>query len=103
MGRLSICIVLALLLAIIAPRPGHPHDWYDKYTTKNGIPCCGGKDCDRLPKEAVRPVATGYAVKIGEEEYVIPYSDVQESQDDDFHICIWGDGPKCFFAPPLGA
>lgn len=100
--RLWRAVVLAAMLAILRTTPALPHDWYGPYKTPAGSSCCGGQDCHRLDKGDVRPVASGYAVKLGAAEIVVPFGRVTASEDEDFHICIWGGAIQCFFAPPLG-
>ncbi len=96
------------LALMLWPAGARAHDWYTPYKTPGGVSCCGGKDCHELPDAAVRHVATGYAVKLPgsspgtSQELVIPFERAQPSEDEHFHICIWGGQPQCFFAPPLG-
>lgn len=94
---LALLISLACMVTV-----GQGHEWYAPYKNPSGISCCGGRDCHELPDEDVRQVATGYAVKLGEQEILIPFDRAQPSEDKHFHICIWGEQVQCFFAPILG-
>ncbi|HEY5798469.1 MAG TPA: hypothetical protein VIU82_25990 [Bosea sp. (in: a-proteobacteria)] len=101
--------ILATLL-VINGASAFAHSWYDPY-------CCNTKDCQPIPKAAVKVTAKGYIVTLAPHEhpmlaketaphtYLIPFDIVRESKDDDFHACIYP-GPetmRCFYAPPVGS
>lgn len=98
----------AILTAMttLAARPAWAHSWYSEY-------CCNGKDCAPIRPEKVRAITGGYAVTLNpgdhpqvteRQKFFIPYRDAQQSQDDDFHICLFPTqrDMRCFYAPANG-
>jgi hypothetical protein len=97
-ARALLCAALpALLLAAsFDTRQAAAHEWFSGKRNAQGLPCCTPqRDC--RPVEA-RVVAGGYLV----DGVLIPESEAQPSQDDRFHICVWGGKRRCFFAPMTG-
>lgn len=85
-----------LLVAALAVPQAQAHEWFTGKRNSQGLPCCSPqRDC--RPVEA-RVVAGGYLV----DGVLIPESEAQPSEDDRFHICIWGGKRRCFFAPMTG-
>lgn len=96
MKRALICLALALLLAIMAPRPGYPHGWYDPE-------CCSDSDCKPLPAGAVvQPVPGGYEITPtpGDSPIFFTREKVKPSKDGYFHGCIGPTGiAYCLYVP----
>lgn len=99
--------LIALLISDIAHGHTAPSGWdYDHY-------CCHGNDCAVIKPNTVNAQSDGYHVNLKPGDhplitepmsYVIPYRDVKESKDDDYHFCIWSQNSpnaRCFYAPPM--
>ena len=81
------------------------HDWYeDKVDPEMKIRCCDGTDCRAIPRSSVRSRIDGGYTYLPH-NFNIPRDRVQDSPDDQFHIC---EGTyvitnhaylRCFFAP----
>jgi hypothetical protein len=70
-------LVLAAAIAAL-PSSSLPHDWYP-------AGCCGGIDCQSLPRDAVRWTKDGWLIlETGE---TIPERDARQSPDSMFHRC----------------
>lgn len=89
LGGLGLFLVCCLVYVV----PLKAGDWRSKFTTKQGVDCCGVHDC--------RPLATGYWVKVGDRYVVFPgqpeteITVVHPSQDGKAWICTTG----CGFQP----
>src|SRR5262245_32019307 len=113
MGRGRLATVALLLLAGSASA----HDWYTgKMDPKTHGTCCGGKDCHPIDASTVEPDGHGGFVYLPD-NWSIPRERVQESEDDNYHICdtavqqfnwspdhtgthtSWHRFWTCFFAP----
>lgn len=113
--------LLAAALLLSAAAPAYAHEWYAKRTDpdyNNG--CCGGSDCKELDGGLVQSEADGFRIRLTLEQAkavnpeawtgidaLVPWSRVQESEDGNYHICIFTSdrtGPRggviCLFAPP---
>jgi hypothetical protein len=106
-----------LLSALLSARSAFGHDAPSNWSYP--IVCCQGTsgpgghgDCQKIDSKTVKPVSGGYQVSIGPGDHMlatrphvffIPYKDVKESGDSDFHLCLWPteDTARCFFAPPM--
>jgi hypothetical protein len=80
--------------------PALAHDFWishGKYTSTDGVHCCGDNDCQALGPEDVKITPRGYALMNGE---LVPFSEAQPSEDGEFWRCKRYDGSRrCFFAP----
>lgn len=89
--------IIALLLTTI---PSYAHDhWINRggYKAPTGESCCGENDCFVVPESAVKITPMGY-IFYGNE--VIPYSEMQRSEDGKYWRCKRPDGTRrCVFAP----
>ena len=76
--------------------------------------CCSGQDCAPIPSKGVTVQGTGYRVELNVGDhpmltqhhiYIVPYQQVKNSTDGQYHICFWPDENtvRCFYAPPQGA
>lgn len=92
-----------LIAALLFAGPALAHDFYTGKFNRMGESCCGLNDCEPIPNTDVRIVKSGYAVRFGEGEVVIPFGQELNSPDGRFHKCVWGGQVKCLFVPPLGA
>ena len=90
---------------IAAATVANAHDWYDdKFDPQMKYKCCGGFDCRAVPRSSVQPRTDGGYTYLPH-NFNIPPDRVQESEDDQYHICedtyvvtnqtYW----RCFFAP----
>ncbi|HEX9465657.1 MAG TPA: hypothetical protein VGB82_23900 [Alphaproteobacteria bacterium] len=122
MIRYHLLIVMAAAVVaglMMVARQAWPHgdaQWIQQggYRSPSGIFCCGVSDCRPLPDKSVRPVSTGYAIRVdaetgdgetGEEgEVVAPYERFLPSEDDHFWVCggMTPEQWRCLFAPPMG-
>ena len=92
-------------ICIAAATAASAHDWYeDKIDPQTKFKCCGGSDCRAIPRSSVRLRIDGGYIYLPH-NFIIPRDRVQESQDDQFHICentyvvtnqLY---LRCFFAP----
>lgn len=83
------------------PEHRQQHDlWINSNDYKSpidGSHCCGKEDCKIVPELNVRITPNGYALSNGE---LVPYAEVQISEDGDYWRCKRHDGSRrCFFAP----
>lgn len=88
-----------------ATAAANTHDWYeDKLDPVMKIRCCNGTDCRVIPRSSVQSRNDGGYTYLPH-NFNIPRDRVQESPDDQFHIC---EGTyvvtnnvylRCFFAP----
>jgi hypothetical protein len=89
----------ALFLAPLAS-PAFAHDFWinhGNYTSPDGVHCCGDNDCRALAPEDVKITPQGYALVNGE---LVPFKEVQPSEDGKYWRCKRYDGSRrCFFAP----
>lgn len=96
--------ILAVVF-IVGATGADTHDWYeDKIDPVMKIRCCDGIDCRAIPRSSVRPGSNGSYTYLPH-NLNIPRERVQDSPDDQFHIC---EGTyvitnhvylRCFFAP----
>lgn len=103
-------IALLASAACTLSAPAWPHgdaEWIPQggYRSPSGVFCCGVSDCRPLPEKTVRPVSSGYVIKVDEGEVVAPYDRFLPSEDDHFWVCggMTPDQWRCLFAPPMGA
>jgi hypothetical protein len=93
----------AAISALASPALSHdaPSGW--SYPPR----CCGGRDCQALPRNAVKWTPAGWLIlETGE---TIPESEAEQSPDNEFHRCrtaVSDRGSKtrsgCFWAPGAG-
>jgi hypothetical protein len=94
-------------MCIAAATAANAHDWYeDKVDPQTKFKCCGGYDCRAIPRSSVWPRTDGGYIYLPH-NFIIPEDRVQESPDDQYHICentyvvtnqlYW----RCFFAPRI--
>jgi Zn ribbon nucleic-acid-binding protein len=96
-------IVTAVCVA--ASASASAHDWYeDRVDPQTRFKCCGGADCRAIPRSSVQSRINGGYIYLPH-GFNIPRSRVQESEDNQYHIC---EGTyvvtnqlylRCFFAP----
>lgn len=90
--------------ALLCASPALSHSWYS-------VACCTGDDCGPVAISAVKATNAGwFVVESGE---TIPYGDKreQQSQDSDFHRCVYGpmaaEGlrgkTRCLYVPGFGS
>ncbi|HEY7765191.1 MAG TPA: hypothetical protein VIB38_09400, partial [Aestuariivirgaceae bacterium] len=92
--------ILQLLIAlscITLFSPAEAHDWYSGIRNPaTGVGCCGGHDC--LPIAVERVVET-------RDEFIVDgkwrfnKDEAMPARDGQYHACIWGGKPRCFFYP----
>lgn len=110
-------ILLLTMSSCAMPPPAFAHDsWISRGGLKNGAGewCCGEGDCFVVPKSQVKTTNSGLSVTFtqiqpnqrgtGSEEVnkteIIPYADVQPSEDGEYWRCKKPDGARrCFFGP----
>jgi hypothetical protein len=94
------CGFAALFGGLVIAGAAAAHDWYDFFTTPDGEPCCGGKECAPLADGDAVEVTGGFRIRsLG---ITVPYAGVQQSPDTHFHACVWWTPKqevKCFFVP----
>jgi hypothetical protein len=96
---------ISTAVCIAASTSAYAHDWYqDKIDPETRFNCCGGSDCHTVPRSSVQFRIEGGYIYLPH-NLNIPRSRVQESPDDQYHIC---EGTyvvtsqlylRCFFAP----
>ena len=75
----AICMFVATL--------ANAHNWYeDKIDPQMKFKCCGGSDCRAVPQSSVRSRIDGGYTYLPH-NFTIPPDRVQESPDDQYHIC----------------
>jgi hypothetical protein len=92
-------------ICIAAATAANAHDWYeDKFDPQMKYKCCDGTDCRAIPRSSVRSRVDGGYTYLPH-NFIIPRDRVQESPDDQYHICestyvvtnqLY---LRCFFAP----
>lgn len=94
----------ALAAFVWGCQPVWSHDfWISRggYKGLHGVSCCGSGDCKMIPEADVKITAGGYQLSTGE---VVPFSEAQQSEDQDYWRCKRYDGVRrCFFAPVHGS
>lgn len=97
-------IIIAIIWAIVTVlgvalwvTPAPAHDWYSGIRNPgSGVGCCGGSDC--APVDVSRVVETRDEF-IVDEIWHFKKDEAMPAQDGQFHACIWGGKPRCFFYP----
>src|SRR5262245_49152381 len=94
-----------IMAMCIAATAANAHDWYEgKIDPQTKLKCCGGSDCRAIPRSSVLSRTDGGYIYLPH-NFIIPPDRVQESQDDQYHICentyvvtnqLYC---RCFFAP----
>jgi hypothetical protein len=87
-----------LAIAFIALfSPAEAHDWYAGIRNpQTGWGCCGGQDCHPIDVGRVEETATEFIVD-GKWHFI--KDEAMPAQDGQYHACIWGGKPRCFFYP----
>lgn len=90
-----VIVFVAALAWLIAN--ANAHDWYSGVRNPTtGVGCCGGHDCN--PIDVSRVVET-------RDEFIVdgvwhfPKDEAMSAEDGQYHACIWGGKPRCFFFP----
>ncbi len=100
--RLMAAVLAATASAVCGGALAHDF-WinHGRYVGPDGVHCCGPNDCVEVPDTQVSISSQGYSL-LGYGE-VVPYREVQVSQDGKYWRCRKRDGSRrCFFAPPPG-
>lgn len=99
--------VILTAMCFAAMTGANAHDWYEnKVDPVTNFKCCGGRDCRPIPQSSVQSRADGGYLYLPD-GFNIPRDRVQESPDDQYHICennyVITHQPylRCFFAPRL--
>ena len=89
---------LFLAFAFIALfSPAEAHDWYAGIRNpQTGWGCCGGHDCHPIDVSRVEETKDEFIVD-GKWHFI--KDEAMPAQDGQFHACIWGGKPRCFFYP----
>ena len=92
-------------MCIAAAKAANAHDWYeDRIDPQTKLMCCGGYDCRAIPQSSVQSRMNGSYFYIPH-EFTIQRDRVQESPDNQYHICESTYAVtkqfylRCFFAP----
>ncbi len=98
-------------LALTACAPVHAHD------AETGWPystfCCSGQDCTHVEPGVVTITPEGYRVQIGPGDHPLATREydqtfppdhfrIQQSGDEDFHVCLWQGKIRCVYVPVMG-
>lgn len=111
---LAILVLLVPFTALAHDADGNPN-WitHGEYTGRDGVHCCGERDCEVINPERVKATPGGYVLLDFKNE-LVPYSQATPSEDGKFWRChtyiinhSYGDGVstqeggerRCFFAP----
>lgn len=92
-----IFILILLAVAGVWSNPARSHDWYAGVrnpVTGNG--CCGGDDCKPIDVSRVEETATEFIV---DGKWHFNKDEAMPAQDAQYHACILGGKPRCFFVP----
>lgn len=77
--------------------PAEAHDWYSGIRNPaTGVGCCGGNDC--TPIDIARVIETRDEFIVDGKWHFLK-SEAMPAQDGQYHACIWGGKPRCFFYP----
>jgi hypothetical protein len=90
-------IVVYFMLEWLASAPARAHDWYSGLRNPTtGVGCCGGNDCQ--PVDISRVLET-HDEFILDGKWHFEKNGALPSIDGQYHACIWGGKPRCFFYP----
>jgi hypothetical protein len=82
-------------LALLSP--AEAHDWYSGIRNpQTGWGCCGGADCHAIDVGRVEETADAFIV---DGKWRFDKDEAMPAQDGQYHACIWGGKPRCFFYP----
>jgi hypothetical protein len=88
-------VVVYFMLEWLAT-PAQAHDWYSDKHGPGGVSCCGGDDCSPLDIERVLETRDEFIV---DGKWHFNKDEAMPSIDGQYHACIWGGKPRCFFFP----
>lgn len=99
---LSALFLMWFLITGVLPANAHDN-WINSSGAKSvdGTHCCGKNDCFVISADDMKALKGGWLItSLGE---IVPYSETQMSEDQDFWRCKrWDNTRRCFFAPPQG-
>lgn len=88
-----------ILTVVILSNPLVPvHDHYTNTKPLAGWRCCGGDDCKKIvDRDRIKETAFAWIL---DDRWVFDKGQTGlPSFDGDYHACIWGGKPRCFFYP----
>lgn len=73
------------------------HDWYSGVRNPaTGVGCCGGQDCAPVDVSRVLETRDEFIV---DGKWHFDKDEALPARDGQYHACIWGGKPRCFFFP----
>jgi len=73
------------------------HEFYSGIRNPvTGEGCCGGEHCKPVDVSRVEETGTEFIV---DRKWHFPKDQAMPAPDGQYHACIWGGKPKCFFFP----
>ena len=88
---------MAVLALVLTLAPVKAHSWYfDQRNPVTGWGCCGGQDCLQVDVNRVEEAKDEFIV---DGKWHFAKAEAMPSPDGQYHACIWGGKPRCFFFP----
>ena len=92
--------ILRLMFAVsslLLFTPAEAHDWYSGIRNPTtGVGCCGGHDCTPIDISRVLETRDEFIV---DGKWRFNKDEAMPARDGQYHACIWGGKPRCFFYP----